>query len=115
MNQPTKEAHTFYAMLALLKTGKYYGEYLIGHEAVAMSLKQAIRTICNRITDLEKGCSRSVDTKDAEVWRKEWTEKDSEVYSSVLFSMNDMSEEKRAILEQFAGELLKGTVKMEAA
>lgn len=111
----TKEANTFYALMALLKVAKNNIEYLCGRAEVAYNLKHTLRTLNNRITDLEKACNRSLDGSDLAIWQREWTERDFEVYGSILCNLNDMSEEQRAVAEQFMEELKKGNVKAEAA
>lgn len=111
----TREASTFYSMMALLKVVNHYAEYLCSSGEVVKNLKRDIRLLQNRIKDLDRTCNRSLEGSERQQWQKEWTEKDFEVFSSVLFVMADMSEEQRNIAEEFMNELKAGNIKVEAA
>ena len=109
-----KEASVFYFTYALLLASRHYLQYLIESKSVSQGLKRDFKIIINRITDLDKTANRSLDDKEANTWRKEWTEKDYEVFASVFSKMNDMDEEKRLMLEEFADQLMRGEIKVEA-
>jgi len=111
----TKEASVFYTLVALLKVSNRYADYLCDSGEVAYTLKSDLRRLQNRIKDLDSKCNNSLDGNDADLWRKEWSEKDFEVYSSILFTLADMNEEQRSVAEQFMMELKKGNVKVELA
>ena len=110
----TTEAHTFYSMIALLKVTDRYSDYLLQSGEVSYGLKPTIKILQNRIKDLSKGIDEFLAKKhpnDAQTWKKEWNDKDFEVYGSILFILNDMNEQQRATAEQFMQELQKGTIK----
>lgn len=109
----TKEASVFYFTYALLMASRYYLKYLIDSKSVSQGLKRDLKIIVNRITDLEKTANRSLEDKEAQSWRREWTERDYEVFASIFSKMNDMDEERRGILEEFADQLMQGNVKVE--
>ena len=111
----TKASHTFYFTFALLKASKYYLSDLIAEKEVSMSLKRDFRIIINRITDLEKTALNHLAKRDSETWAKEWSDRDFQVFASVFSIMNDLDEERRLMLEQFAKQLQGGEIKAEAA
>ncbi len=108
----SKDAQTFYFTYALLKASRQYLKYLIDSKDVHYSLKQSFQLIINRIADLEKVCNRSLDDGNAKTWSKEFSERDFQVFASVFAMMNEMDEEKRSILEEFANQLQKGEVQI---
>ncbi len=111
----TKEAHTFYFTYALLMACRKYLNNLIESNEVHFSLKREFKTVVNRITDLDKLCLRSLDDGDSNAWKKEWTQRDFEVFASVFMMLNDMSEEQRSVMEEFATQLMAGNVNAQLA
>lgn len=111
----TKEAHTLYALMNLLKISSNYIDYLNGSPDVPKPLKQDLTAVKKKVKILSDKCSRSLRGDDRKKWQREFTERDYEVYGNILFLLNDMSEEQRSVAEQFMEELSKGNVKMEAA
>lgn len=109
----SKAAHTFYFTFAMMKAVRYYLYNLIEEKEVSMSLKADFRTIIRRIDDLEKTAYRSLSKDESDIWGKEWKERDYEVFASVFSAMNDMTEEQRAVMEEFAFQLKNGEVKAE--
>jgi hypothetical protein len=111
----TKEASTFYTMMCLLKICNKYADFLKESGAVSFNLKDDLNRLQSRIKDLEFKCNDVLDTKDAKIWQAEWTDKDFECYSSMLFMLADMNNEQRLVTEEFMTELSKGTIKAELA
>lgn len=111
----TKEAKIFYSLIALLKVSRIFADDLVSSGEVARSLKHDLRVITNNIAHLERISNASLNGKDREQWIREWTEKDYEVYSAILFYLNDMSEDRRLIAEEFMKQLAEGKVKAQAA
>jgi hypothetical protein len=111
--QITKEASTFYYTYALLMCAYKGMEFLIESREVSYSLKNDMKILMNKIRHIDSASKRSLNNPDAAVWSAQWNDRDFEVYGNVLGLMNDMSDEQRAVLEQFAQELLTGNVKME--
>lgn len=112
-NNIGKDQHTFYSMMTLFRIGKDYAKYLIAREGISKSLKMDLTVISNKIAFVERTCLNSLANEERAAWQREWTEKDYEVYGSILFALNDMNEEKRAMVEHFVTELAKDNVKME--
>lgn len=106
-------ASTFYHTYALLIASRYYMNDLIDSKEVSFSLKRDLRTLCNRISDLERSANNTLKGAEHAQWKREWTDKDFQVFASVLGKMVDMPEDKRAVLEEFATELDHGNVTME--
>jgi hypothetical protein len=111
----SKEAHTFYALMAMLKISNKFIDFLVDGEAVSRGLKQDLNVLRAKIAYLGRRCDSTLEGDEAKQWKMEWSGKDYEVYSNILFLLNDMSEEQRGVAEQFMEELSKGQVKMEAA
>lgn len=108
----TKEASTFYSLMAMLKISGNFIDFLVSSKSVARSLKFDLNQLRNNINRIDRICNQSLEGSEAQQWRREWSDRDYEVYSSILFSLNDMSEEQRSIMEQFAIELQRGNVEM---
>lgn len=111
----TKEASTFYFTYAMLLLCRKYLNDLIASQAVAHNLKQDLRILVNKITHIERIANKSLENKDAETWRKEWTERDYEVFANIFGILNDLPEDRRMIAEDFMIELSNGNVRAEIA
>lgn len=111
----TQAARTFYFTWALMKAVKYYLGNMIDEKEVSYSLKAEFKILTNRITTLQKEAINSLGKQDGDTWQREYTDRDYQVFASVLTRMVDMNESQRAILEEFTEQLCKGEIKAVAA
>lgn len=111
-DKPQAAASTFYSMIALLKVVNRYANYLSDSKEVGYNLKAEIRLLQSRIKCIDR---RAADVlgEDAALWQSQWTDKDFEVFASVLFSLIDMDEQQRSVVEQFVTEYQARRVEVE--
>ena len=108
-----KTETAFYFTFALLLASRKYVNDLIESKDVGYGLKRALRIISNRITDMEKEAIRSLDTEDAKKWKKEWSDRDYEMFANIFTLMTHMDEERRNVLEMFTEQLAAGNVEVD--
>jgi hypothetical protein len=105
----SQEAHTFYCLTIMSNIITNWSDYLIGSGLVHNNLKLSLKKLKNRVLEMQKECKKSLPANESEKWHTDLTERDIEVYSSVLFMLNDMTEDQRAAFEDAITKFKKET------
>lgn len=112
----TKEAKAFYSMIAMFVCASDIGEYIVNspEPTVVPAIKDKIRGINGTIRRFMGQMLKKLPEKDVALWKKEWIDRDYNVYQSVFSMMSDMTDEQRLGVEEFCEQVLKGNIKMVA-
>src|ERR1700728_412992 len=113
-NVVTKEARQFYAMIALLKCSQTIGDYLLTtpERTVHRTVKKEMNELMKRLKLFHRSIEQGIDKEYAEQWQKDW-QRDYLSFSCIFEFMADMNDQQREVLEEFAGQLMKGNVQAE--
>lgn len=103
---PTKEAKTFYSMLALIKSAGNMADYLYSSKIVTFGVKHELKLFFTRFKILQDKMTAHLPVEDKLKWQEDWN-RDYECFASVLNMMSEMTDEQRADLENYANQLLK--------
>lgn len=104
----TKEADTFYFTYGLMKTVRFYIDYLKKQKAVHSTMKSELNHVDNRLSAFIRMVDDSLPDNVVNIWKTEWEDKDYMTFSQVLRYMSNMSESNRAEVESLAEKLWKG-------
>lgn len=106
MTQAARDLSVFQFSMALLRAGCYYIQQSIDAGEIRRNLKNE----CSKLIRVVHGIDRPVrlnaaELKDADMWVREFTEKDYISFANVLSIMAYLPEDKRLQIESFAAQL----------
>lgn len=101
----TKEARTFYSMMALIKSAKSMCDYLFSSRSVTHGVKHELQLFFRKFDIMQEKMTGHLSQEDKTKWNEDW-KRDYESFASVLNYMSDMTDGQRDKLEEFAKELV---------
>ena len=108
--QQNKANHTFFSMMLLSNIIVSYSYDLNNCPIVSGKVKDLSNKLKNWIVSLQKETLKRANNG-AEIWNKEITQRDNEVYSNIFFLLNEMNDKQRDVVEQLVIEYSKGNIK----
>lgn len=106
----TQDATIFYSMCALMKTAQLYGGYLTASKQVHGTTKMEINAFNRQINNFLVKMCEGLPESDRQQWLNEWNNKDYQAVTNILTTVIDMSDEHRAIMEEFTNQLKEGKI-----
>ena len=105
----SKDTTVLYNMLAMLRTAKYFANFLIESKSIHFDFKNEVDRVAKINGKFIKDIADKLPKKDYEIYMSEWDKKDFNQITEIMTIAAELPDDKRTFLENYANELKSGT------
>ena len=105
----SKDTTVLYNMLAMLRTAKYFANFLIESKSIHFDFKNEVDRVAKINGKFIKDIASKLPPDDYEIYMSEWDKKDFNQITEIMTIAAELPDDKRTLLENYANELKSGT------